>query len=359
MNFRVDLLKDLVDNEYEVIALGPDYDENIKDVLNKHNINFRTYYLQRTGFNPFNDLKTVQCLRKIYQEEKPDYILPYTVKPVIYSNIAKLGTNIKSLNWITGLGFFGLESISFKDRISKFIMTQLYKIGFQKNDIIVFQNNDDIEFFKEKGILRKNRYTITPGSGINLEKYAVSQPRIDIVKFIFVGRLIEAKGIRIFIEAAEKLKSNFNNIEFVVAGGLDEENPYAIQKEEIDSLMSKGIVNYVGHVNNVLDYVKESSVFVLPSMYREGVPRSILEALSLGRAIITTDNVGCRETIEKDFNGILVKPNNVSDLVNAMTVFIEDRNKILEFGANSRQLAERKFDVNIVNKIMLDSLKEL
>lgn len=359
VNFRFDLLKDLVEEGFEVVGLGPDKDDKTIEALNSIGVRFRTFILERTGFNPIKDIKTVKDIRRIYKEEKPDYILPYTVKPVIYSNLAKRGLKIKSLNWITGLGFYGLESKTLKDKISKFIMTCLYKASFSKDDIIVFQNNDDIDFFRMKGILKQNKYTITPGSGINISKYTYSKPPTDVVSFIFVGRLIEAKGIRVFIEAAENLKNKYQNIQFVVVGGLDEENPNAIQKEEIDLLMQKGIVNYVGHVNNVIDYVKDSSVFVLPSMYREGVPRSILEALALGRAIITTDNVGCRETVIKNYNGILVEKNNVSDLIKAMEFFCDNKDKIIEYGNNSRQLAESKFDVAIVNKIMIDSLKEL
>src|SRR5690606_37906967 len=186
-----------------------------------------------------------------------------------------------------------------------------------------------------------------------------SSPPADIIKFIFVGRLIEAKGIRIFIKAVETLKNKYKDIEFIVAGGLDEGNPDAIQQAEINSLMEKGVVNYVGHVNNVIDYVKDSSVFVLPSMYREGIPRSILEALSLGRAVITTDNVGCRETVIKNYNGILIPKNSIEDLINAMSFLYNNRNKIIEYGQNSRKLAEDNFDVSIVNRIMLNSLEEL
>ncbi|RZF58886.1 glycosyltransferase family 4 protein [Sphingobacterium corticibacterium] len=359
VNFRLDLLRNLVEDGYDVLALGPDTDERSIEILKNIDVRFRTFVLERTGFNPIRDIKTIRHLKRIYKEEKPNFILPYTVKPVIYGNFAKIGTQIKSLNWITGLGFYGLESRNWKDRISKIIMTYLYRLSFSKNDIIVFQNNDDVEFFKEKGILKQNRYRITPGSGINLEKFTSSVPDTSLVKFIFVGRLIEAKGIRLFIRAAEILKDQFPDVEFIVIGGLDEGNPNAIQKEEIDILMQKGIVAYLGHVDNVIEHVRDSSVFVLPSMYREGVPRSILEALSSGRAIITTDNVGCRETVLKDYNGVLIPRNSIEDLISAMTFFCNNRNKIIEYGENSRKLAEDKFDVSIVNRIMLNSLKAL
>ncbi|TDS65014.1 glycosyltransferase family 4 protein [Myroides indicus] len=358
VNFRFDLLKELVKHGYEVVALGPEKDADTIKTLTSIGVRFRVFSLERNGFNPIKDINTIRELRKIYKEEKPDFILPYTVKPVVYSNIAKIGSNIKSLNWITGLGFYGLESKTFRDKISKSIMTFLYKLSFKKNDIVVFQNNDDLMYFKDKGIL-KYRNTITPGSGINIEKYSYSLPQTEIIKFIFVGRLIKAKGIDVFIKAAEILKDKYNNIEFTVVGAVDEGNPEAIQKEEYELLREKGFVNFTGHVNNVIDYVRESSVFVLPSIYREGVPRSILEAMALGRAIITTDNVGCRETVIKDYNGILIEKNNVSNLIEAMEFFCKNQDLIIEYGKNSRLLAESKFDVKIVNNIILESLKDL
>lgn len=358
VNFRFDLLKELVEHGYEVVGLGPEKDSDTIETLNSIGVRFRIFSLERNGFNPIKDINTIRELRKIYKEEKPDFILPYTVKPVVYSNIAKIGSNIKSLNWITGLGFYGLESKTFRDKISKSIMTFLYKLSFKKNDIVVFQNNDDLMYFKDKGIL-KYRNTITPGSGINIEKYSYSLPQTEVIKFIFVGRLIKAKGIDVFIKAAEILKDKYKNIEFTVVGAVDEGNPEAIQKEEYELLRKKGFVNFTGHVNNVIDYVRESSVFVLPSIYREGIPRSILEAMALGRAIITTDNVGCRETVIKDYNGILIKKNNVSNLIEAMEFFCKNQDLIIEYGKNSRLLAESKFDVKIVNNIILESLKDL
>lgn len=359
LNFRLDLLRSFVINGYEVVALGPNNDEEVRRTLEIYGIKFLTYYLERNGFNPLKDISTMQSFRKIYKDEKPSFILPYTVKPVIYSNLAKVGLEIKSLNWITGLGFYGLDSRGLKDNISKFIMTILYRKAFQKNDIIAFQNLDDLDFFKQKGILRNNRFVITPGSGINLEKYNYSNPRTDSFKFVFVGRLLEAKGINVFVEAAKIIKDKNSNVEFIAVGGIDEGNPNALTIEDVNDLKERGIVNFVGHVSNAIDYVKDSSVFVLPSMYREGVPRSILEALSLGRPIITTDNVGCRETVIRDYNGILIEKNNVNQLVEAMMFFINNVDKIIEYGINSRQLAEDRFDVSIVNKIMLNSLKEL
>lgn len=359
INFRYDLLKYLSIKGISIHAFGPNKSNYVEEELSRINIQFHQYPLERTGFNPLKDLKTVQFLREKFKEIKPDVILPYTVKPVVYANIAKRGLGIKSVSWITGIGFYGLPSQSIKDKFAKAVMTNLYNLGKEKKDIFVFQNNDDVKFFQQKGILKKKEaYKITPGSGINLEKFPFSEPVIKPIQFIYVGRLIKAKGIQNFVEAAEQIKAKYKETKFIALGGIDQNNPNAISETEMKRLQDKGIVHFTGRVNNVIDYVKASSVFVLPSMYREGIPRSILEALSIGRAIITTDNVGCRETVEKGFNGILVEKNNTPELVEAMEFFCESPNKINEYGKNSRQLAEEKFNVEIVNKIMFKSIQE-
>lgn len=355
--FRLDLLKSFVANGFQVYALGPDYDENTKDILESNGIIFINYNLERNGINLVKDFKTIVQLRKIFKRIKPDIILPYTVKPVIYSNLAKKGLSIKSLNWITGLGYYGMVSNDFKSKISKSIMTFLYKFAFSKNDTIIFQNNDDLNFFKKKNILKNHKYDITPGSGINLDEFEFTIPDSQPIVFVFVARLLISKGIKVFTIAAEKLKPKYgNNVRFIAVGGLDENNPDAISQQEVNILKSTNIVEFTGQTNDVKKYLKKSSVFVLPSMYREGVPHSILEALAVGRAIITTDNVGCRETVIKDYNGFLVEMNNVHQLVAAMEDFIQNRDMIKTFGNNSRKLAEDKFDVKIVNKIINNNI---
>lgn len=359
INFRSDLLKFLIENKYDVYALGPDIDHDSIKKLESIGVKFKQFYLRRNGVNPLEDIKSIRNLRKIFKEIKPDYILPYTIKPVIYSNIAKKGLNIKSLNWITGVGFYGNDSYNIKEKIVKAVITKQYQFGTQKGDVFIFQNQDDLDLFKKKKIIKNHQIYITPGSGINLSYFKHTTPVLAPTTFIFVGRLIREKGVHVFIEAAKKVKETYANARFLVLGGLDINNPNSISQQEIDELKLLNIVEFTGKVYNVVDYINNCSVFVLPSMYREGVPRSILEALSVGRAVITTDNVGCRETVIKDYNGILVKKNSVDELVDAMQFFCNNPDKIIEYGKNSRQLAEDKFDVKIVNTIIKNAIENV
>lgn len=359
INFRYDLLKYLVENNYEVYALGPDNDINSIEKLESIGVKFRQFYLKRNGLNPLEDIKSIKNIRKIFVEIKPDYILPYTVKPVIYSNIAKKGLNIKAFNWITGVGFYGNPTVNLKEKLVKAVITKQYQFGTVNEDVFIFQNQEDVDLFTEKKIIKKHTTYITPGSGINLNSFKHTAPVTTPTTFIFVGRLIREKGVHLFIEAAKKVKETYTNTKFLVLGGLDINNPNSISQQEIDELKLLNIVEFTGKVYNVVDYINNCSVFVLPSMYREGVPRSILEALSVGRAVITTDNVGCRETVIKDYNGILVKKNSVDELVDAMQFFCDNPDKIIEYGKNSRQLAEDKFDVKIVNNIIKNAIENV
>jgi|SRR5690554_4114388 len=354
--FRKDLMQSLIDNGYEVYALGPDKDEKIFSKLREIGVTPLSYFLNRKGLNPFSDIKSIWQIRKILKRINPDFVLPYTAKPVIYSNLAKKGLSIYSINWITGLGFYAMPSRDLIRKMAKKFITLLYRISLDQKDKLVFQNLDDLELFRAKKIITKHPFVITPGSGVNLSQFDFSVPDRESLKFLFVGRLIKSKGIELFLEAAAVVKAEYKHAQFIVVGWIDQESSDRISQETVDRYKENGIVEFTGKINNVDEYIKESSVFVLPSMYREGVPRSILEALSVGRAVITTDNVGCRETVVKDYNGILIEKNNATQLAEAMRFFCKNPNKIIEYGKNSRSLAESKFDVKLVNEIIINAI---
>ena len=360
IHFRGDYMKSLLQNNYEVFAAAPNIDTVSEQELRKLGTIPIEIALQRTGLNPFKDIGTLFQIRQIIKKHEINIVFPYTIKPVVYGSLAARMAGIPVISMITGLGFTFSES-SRKARVLKHVTELLYKIALRKNRTVIFQNSDDLHLFQTRKLLNTNqKVAIIDGSGVNLDKYPfrVKNNISGPIVFITVARLIEEKGINLFIDAAEKLKTKYPYAEFHVIGSPDK-SPSAIKMEKIEMLHRNNIIVYHGLQKNVPDFLSNSDVFVLPTFYREGIPRSILEALSIGMPIITTDTPGCRETIEHGANGLLIKPRNLEDLVEAMAFFIENREKIKEMGLVSRDFAENKFDVNIINKKLLKILEDV
>jgi glycosyltransferase involved in cell wall biosynthesis len=359
INFRASLIMDLQKKGFKVYGFGPEADSKTMERLKALHVDYVNYPLSRNTLNPLADLKTIFYLRKKIKKIQPEFIIPYTIKPVLYGNIAIKGLPVKSLSLITGLGFYALPALNMKDRLAKSIITFLYKLGVNKNVTLAFQNTDDIEFFKEKKILKTDIvYCITPGSGIDTNKFHFSPPVKSPVTFLFIGRLLKSKGIEFFLKSAESLKVTYPQVEFEVIGMPDPLNSDSVDEKVLQEYHNRSIINYIGEVDNVIPYFKKASVFVLPSYYREGVPRTLLEALAMGRPIITTDHVGCRETVIDNTNGFLIIPKSLDSLLEAQRKFIDYPSIIEEFGKESRLIAEQKFDVKIVNNILMKYIKE-
>ncbi|CDF79998.1 glycosyltransferase (GT4) [Formosa agariphila KMM 3901] len=358
IHFRGDFIENLVKNDFEVYTAAPDYPIEIKEKLITLGATPIAFKLQRTGLNPFNDLKSISELKSIIKNNNIDLVFPYTVKPVIYSSIAANSCNIPVISLITGLGF-AFTGLTFKARTLQRLNEFLYKISIRKNKVIVFQNKDDYQLFLDRKILSKdNKVDFVSGSGVNLNRYEyrVNNNLSDKISFLLVARLIKEKGIELYIEAAKVLKQKYPNAEFHIIGEPDQ-SPSAIKLENLLTLNKEGIIVYHGKQNNVPDHLYKRDVFVLPTYYREGIPRSILEALSVGLPIITTNTPGCKETIKKDFNGVLIKPNNLDELINSMEFFIINPHKVKEMGVNSRTYAEERFDVEIINNDLTSLIK--
>lgn len=267
--------------------------------------------------------------------------------------------NVPVISLITGLGFT-FTGISQKARFLQKISEFLYKKSIRKNRWVVFQNRDDLKLFENVKILTQDQKTyVVDGSGINLDRFPhrVNEKKTDNIIFVFVARLIREKGIHHFINAAEKLKQEFPNAEFHILGAPDK-TPSAIKLERLIDLNEKKVVKYHGIQNDVTHFLQESDVFVLPTYYREGIPRSILEALSIGMPIITTDSPGCRETVVNNENGKIIRPNDLEDLVKSMRFFLEKPKTIKKMGIHSRSYAENRFDVKIINKKLIDLIKQ-
>jgi len=228
----------------------------------------------------------------------------------------------------------------------------LYRIALPSIDKIIFLNRDDPIDLLDKNNLKANRVEVLGGIGVNLELYSYSEPTAGPVRFIFIGRLLAEKGIFEYVDAARKVKASYPESEFVVLGGLDEANPGGLKKNQLQKLLDDRVIIYPGYVNDVSEWIAGSSVFVLPS-YREGVPRSTQEAMAIGRAVITTDAPGCRETVVDGVNGFLVPKFNVDILVDKMTYFINNPEAVKVMGLESRKVAVDKFDIDKINSKLM------
>lgn len=357
--FRGDYIKSLIDTGFEVFTAAPEYDSDTIEELKEIGATPITFNLQRTGLNPLKDLKSISELKKIISENNIDLVFPYTVKPVIYGSIAANSKKVPVISLITGLGF-AFTGLTFKARTLQRLNETLYKLSIRKNKRVVFQNKDDYQLFLDRNILSKDhKVGFVSGSGVNLNRfdYRENDKTTDNISFVLVARLIKEKGIELYIEAAKVLKAKYPQAEFHVIGAPDK-SPSAIKLERLNELKEKGIIVYHGRLKNVQDHLYKRDIFVLPTYYREGVPRSILEALSVGMPVITTKTPGCKETVINGENGFLIEPQNQEELIKSMEYFLINKPKIKEMGIKSREYATKKFDVNIINNDLIAMIKE-
>lgn len=359
-HFRGDFIAELIKQGYTVFAAAPEMTKKNIDKLSQLGASPLSFDLDRTGLNPLKDLKSIQQLKSIIKENKIDLVFPYTIKPVIYGSIAASLCKTSTISLITGLGFT-FSGASKKAKFLQQITKRLYRYSLRKNKLVIFQNKDDLQLFKESRILTKKQETdIVNGSGVNLDRYPfrVAQANSRNVKFVIVARLIKEKGIQLFMDTAIELKKVYPLAEFHIIGG-QADPPSGVNIDAIKRLDDSKIIIFHGLVNNVPDFLKDMHVFVLPTFYREGVPRSILEALSIGMPVITTNTPGCKETVIPEKNGFLIPAKSLDPLVDACRYFLENPSIVERMGQESRKLAENKFDVNIINQHLVEHINDV
>ncbi len=351
VKFRYQLLNDLGHLGYEVIACAPDADDEIISILNDINVQYVNIALCRTGVNPYLDVINLLKMRKTFKKIKPDYVLSYTIKPVIYGSIAAKLAGVKKIySMVTGLGY-AFTSKSFKSKIVNGIVQQLLKISLLFNEIVFFQNPDDIEVFKKNKLLKnEDQAFMINGSGVDLDYYKKTSLPKDF-SFLLIARLIKDKGVVEYAEAARIVKKKYPDVKFNLAGWIDS-NPTAINQSTLNNWISDGVIDFLGSLDDVRPAIENCSVYVLPS-YREGTPRTVLEAMAMGRPIITTDAPGCRETVEDGENGFLVPIKEVGSLVTKMIEMIENPILVQNMAEKSYDLVCEKYDVHKVNKIII------
>lgn len=354
-NFRISLIRELEKEGYTVVAIAPEDEYTPK--LKNLDIRFVPIKnLSRKGQNPIKDIQLIFEIRNIILREKIDILLSYTIKPNIYGSLATYFTPSRNISNVTGLGYSFLNK-----GISYWVSKRLYKISFKKSYKVVFQNSDDKLLFEKLKIVSTDKLTIINGSGINTVFFSPkeSDKLKEHFNFIFIGRLLIDKGILDFFEASQLVLKQFPSAKFVVIGSLDLENRATIEKETLELWLQNPNCTYLGSSNKIREVIAQTDVVVLPS-YREGLPRVMLEALSMGKPVITTDTAGCRETVIDGHNGYLVQVKNAQDLADKMEKMLkhnEDELKLM--GENGRKMALEKFDSRIINRKYVSLIESL
>jgi glycosyltransferase involved in cell wall biosynthesis len=350
-NFRGPLIHALCNAEVKVLALAPDYDDDTRATVAAFGATPVDCRLKRTGMNPLNDALDTLHLALLLRRLSPDIILGYTVKAVIFGTVAAWLARVpRRFAMIEGLGFVFSETIgklSLKRRFLRRAVLFLYRIALARADRVMFLNPDDVAECVINGVVSREKASCLGGIGVDLAEWG-SVPSVTVpVTFLLAARLLREKGIVEYITAARLVKLKYPEVRFILLGGLDA-NPGGLGRAEVEAWAQEGIVEWPGHVS-VRQWLEQASVYVLPSYYREGVPRSTQEAMAMGRPVITTDSPGCRETVEQGVNGFMVPVRDASALEEAMLNFVRQPELIVTMGMASRSMAEAKFDVHKIN----------
>lgn len=351
LRFRSELIRSLQDKGlivHLVLDEGrPDTVRKIRETI----CEVSTVKLARTAMNPIADLGTILMYRRIIRRLRPDYLLAYGIKPIVYGSMAADPKRTSIAALITGRGQ-SFSGASMRQKAIRSVVCSLMQFGLKRCRHVIFQNRDDLSDFERRGWIRHAKTGVVAGSGVNLQQFVASPIPTRPVTFILISRLIENKGIREFVDAAKLLRGRSADARFQLLGATDQ-NRSSIPISQVRQWSREGFIEYLGETNDVRPHLSAASVFVLPSAYGEGVPRSILEALAVGRAIITSDTPGCRDTVVRWRNGLLVPPRDAAALASAMEHFIDNPKDIIAYGESSRRLAEDVFDVRKVNCDML------
>lgn len=358
INFRGPLVKALCDAGLEVHAIAPGLndDKETQAQLEAWGAITHDVPMQRTGTNPLKDLKALRNLYRLFREIKPDAVLGYTIKPVIYGTLAAWLAKVpKRYALITGLGYAFTGEARGKRGLVLRMVRGLYRQALKRADLVFFQNPDDESLFRQLGLLSQDAPSqIVNGSGIDTARFIQSPLPKGAPSFLLIARLLGDKGVREYVAAAANVRDMYPDAVFRLVGFIDE-NPDSITQAELNQWIAEGHIEYLGALEDVRPAIAGASVYVLPS-YREGTPRTVLEAMAMGRPIITTDAPGCRETVVEGDNGYLVPVKAVDELVDAMTRFINQPELVASMGQRSRAIAEEKYDVHKVNAVMLEAM---
>ena len=359
IQFRKELINLLHKNGHVVYAFAIDYDDVTKEKVKSFGAIPVHYCFSRTGLNPFSDVINTYKLYKILKSLQLDLAFSYFSKPAIFGTLAAKFARIqKRYAMLEGLGFFFTNSggqVSLRTKLLKKILVSLYKVSFRHIESLILLNADDKRDLLVNEKIQVKKVHILGGIGLNMSDYPYCPPPVEPVSFIFVARFLQEKGVYEFIEAAKIVKNKFPETHFCMLGHLDLHNPGSLTIERLNDLKCNNIIEVPGHVDNVQEWLAKASVFVLPS-WREGFPRSTQEAMAMGRAVITSDVPGCRDTVVDGVNGFLIKPKSAEELADKMIYFLNEPDEIKKMGEASYNIAKMNFDSSIVNINLLSIL---
>ena len=348
-NFRGDLIKSIIASGYEVIVTGPDQTDVEK--IEALGVRFVELPMNKTGTSISGDLKYRKALTALMKAEKPDVTLGYTIKPVVYGAMAAHAAGVKNINGMITGGGYTFTAKTVKAKVLGLIVRPLYRLGLGMTDHVIFQNEDDMTEFVSRGLVKREKCQVVNGSGVNMDRFQPA-PFPAQPTFFMLSRLLKSKGVLEYLEAARIVKAEFPNARFGLLGKYETSMQDAIPQETVEAYIRDGIVERFEETSDVRPYYADCSVYVLPS-YREGTPRTVLEAMAMGRPILTTNTNGCRSTVKDGVNGFLIPVGNSNALAEKMKTFLRMPALAVKMGAESTRLCREKFEVGKVNQEML------
>ena len=357
VNFRSGLISNLLKNGFDVIALAPE--DGYCERLKRLGCRYIPLAMDNKGTHPVHDFQLLLGFLKVFLRERPDAILAYTVKPNVYGSLAAQMAGVPVINNISGLG-----TAFIRGGWMAALVSLLYRVGLSRSKRVFFQNDDDRTLFLDKGLVKRAQGDLLPGSGIDLvhfdaRNYEVVEHNESELVFLMVARLLWDKGVREYVDAARIVKKRYPETRFQLLGFLDVQTQTAVPREDVELWVREGIVEYLGTSDDVRPFLAASDCVVLPS-YREGTPRSLLEAAAMAKPLIATDVPGCREVVQDGVNGYLCEVCNANDLANKMLQLIALPSQLrLQMGSQSRNIAETRFDEQIVIRKYLEVISEV
>lgn len=353
--FRGELIQAMLDRGIEVHCVAPELNGEVERTLVSIGCHCHSVTMSRAGIAPMTDIALLVNLTLLMRTQKFDSALAYTIKPIVFGMLAaKLARIPVRTALVTGLGFAFERVEGAKGRLARMIARALYRVGMNCATRVIFQNPDDQSLVTKSFGIDLGKLGLVNGSGVSLSSFEMKQIPAQPPTFLMIARLLLAKGVFEYAAAAELIKAKHPDVKFLLAGWIDN-SPGAIDLGDLARWKDRGAVTFLGHLEDVRPALESCSVYVLPS-YREGTPRTVLEAMATGRPVVTTDAPGCRETVKDGDNGFLVPVRSVEALATAMERFIHDPLLAQRMGARSREIVEEKYDVRKVNQVMLSEM---